>query len=331
MQVFLLILDAFDPRRLDPHLTPNLWDWANRDGAVAGTGESVMASCTYPNHASFVTGLEPERHGIHVNHVLRGNQVFGAWEVGPTVPTLFDRIGTDSIAVLGDHHLVGVMNARSAGEHWPPNGDLPGDCQLDPLGYPADDSVEPHLVRALKLKARFITGYFGSIDTYSHLHGPDSDEALAAYHRLDARLPELEAATDWDDSVVIVVSDHVQDTASDRPGIDLRSIVGEEITVIDEGSAALCGPGVKVDLALIDGVEGYRRLADGSTLVWCQRGRHFGATDWPIFRGVHGGNHTRTQLALVTGGHPQRHRLAAEVRLGPVPAPRWAQMISELI
>ena len=75
---------------------------AGTDGAAAGTGVSVMASCTYPNHASFVTGVGPEHHRIHTNHVIRDGGVKGAWEVGPGLPTLFYRLShVETAAVLG--------------------------------------------------------------------------------------------------------------------------------------------------------------------------------------------------------------------------------------
>lgn len=331
-RVFFLILDAFDPVRLSPHLTPNLWRWANADGAATGVGRSVMASCTYPNHASFVTGVRPAQHGIWTNHVIREGEVLGAWEAGPLAPTLFDSHGGEASVALGDHHLVGVMGARKAASHWPPDGALSPDVALDPLAYPADEAVLPHLVEALGSEARLVVGYFGSIDTYSHIYGPGSDEAADAYRRVDDRIGQLEEAIDWPRSAIIVVSDHVQDTAAERPGIDLRSVLGEEAIVVDEGSAALIGsmpsPGV---LRGVEGVEGWEQLADGNVLAWCERGRYFGSSEFPILKGVHGGAHTLTQLALVSGGHPARTPLAAAVNAGEVPAESWAGAIAGVL
>lgn len=331
-RIFFLILDAFDPVRLTPRLTPNLWRWANADGAATGTGRSVMASSTYPNHASFATGVPPARHGIWANHVIRHGEVAGAWAAGPLMPTVFDRYGGDAVAVLGDHHLVGVMGARAAAAHWPIDGELTPDIALDPLAYPADEAVLPPLAAALATSPRLTVGYFGSIDTYSHIYGPVSDEAEDAYRQVDNRIAHLQSAIDWNETVILVVSDHTQDTADDRPGIDLRPTVGDETIVIDEGSAALLGPlpspGV---LDEIDGVEGWMGLGDGNFLAWCERGRYFGAFESPLLKGVHGGIHTRTQLALVSGGHPARRRLTAMVNAGPVPAEAWAGAIAGVL
>jgi hypothetical protein len=72
-------------------------------------------------------------------------------------------------------------------------------------------------------------------------------------------------------------------------------------------------------------------LPDGNVLVWSEKGRFFGPFETPILRGIHGGIHTRTQLALVTGGHPARHNPAAMVNAGPVPATAWTGAISSLL
>lgn len=332
MRVFFLILDAFDPARLSPRLTPNLWRWANTDGAVAGTGRAVMASCTYPNHASFVTGVGPEGHQIYTNHVIRQGDLSGAWEVGPGQPTLFNVLAdTETEAVLGDHHLVGVMGAHGASRHWPPDGDISEVTELDLLGYPADAVVLPHLLKALDSEASFVLGYFGSIDTYSHVFGPGSEEAKESYRQIDRRLDDIDVAlrSRWDDTVIIVVSDHVQDTAEDRPGIDLRLYAGEGAIVVDEGSAALLsGVNEPSFLDTVDGVKGWEALPDGNFLTWCDPGRFFGPFDSPILKGVHGGASTRTQFAMVTGGHLSRRNFAATIAAGPVPATHWAGAIA---
>ncbi len=331
MRVLFLIIDAFDPTRLTPRLTPNLWRWANADGAVAGTGVSVMASCTYPNHASFATGAAPEDHRIHTNHVIRDGEVKGAWEVGPGLPTMFDRLShLETAAVLGDHHLVGVMGAAGAARHWPPGGDLTVVDKLDLLGYPDDVAVLPRLLVEIESGAELVLGYFGSIDTISHVYGPDSSEAIDAYRRIDEKIGEVDASlrASWDEWILVVVSDHVQDTV-DGPGIDLRAQLDGDSIVVDEGSAALVAGLVDPDvLSAVDGVEGWKQLGDGNVLVWCGRGRYFGPFDSPILKGAHGGAHTRAQLALVSGGHHERRTLAGAVATGPVPATYWAGSVT---
>ena len=69
---------------------------------MAGTGEAgwAHAALTYPNHATFVTGVAPGVHGLWSSLIpspVDGPPSAGtppplvdAWEVGPAVPTLFE-------------------------------------------------------------------------------------------------------------------------------------------------------------------------------------------------------------------------------------------------
>src|SRR5204863_230648 len=79
----------------------------------------------YPNHATFATGVDPTVHRLLANWVVVDGRPLPSNEVGPAVPTIFDACrgaGRTSTAVVGDQHLIGVMGARGADEHWPVNG-----------------------------------------------------------------------------------------------------------------------------------------------------------------------------------------------------------------
>jgi hypothetical protein len=112
---------------------------AEAGGWNRGGGVAVMPASTYPNHATFVTGVPPAVHGLWSSKIpgpapIDGPERVGthpplvdAWEVGPAVPTLFEvcgRGGRSSAAVLGDHHLVGAMGAGSADSCWPAKGEF---------------------------------------------------------------------------------------------------------------------------------------------------------------------------------------------------------------
>ncbi|HKX76752.1 MAG TPA: alkaline phosphatase family protein, partial [Acidimicrobiia bacterium] len=227
------------------------------------------------------------------------------------------------------------MGAESATRHWPPGGDITSVVPLDLLGYPADEAVLPPLTAAVGSPADLVVGYFGSIDTTSHIYGPDSAEAIEAYRSVDKKVGQLNevVSPDWEEWVVVVVSDHVQDTV-EGPGIDLRVLFPDDRAgiVVDEGSAALVSGLAETErLAEVEGVAGWRSLGDGSVLAWSDPGRYFGPLTEPVFRGIHGAEHTRTQLALVSGGSPSKQPLAAEVKRGPVPATYWSGAIEELL
>ena len=116
MRAVLLVLDAMPVRGIDPATTPVLAGLASSGGWAPQGGRAVLTSATYPNHATFVTGTDVDGHGLYANHVVRDGRVRRAWDVGPSAPTLFDACrdaGRHSMAVFGDHHLIGVMGAWS--------------------------------------------------------------------------------------------------------------------------------------------------------------------------------------------------------------------------
>ncbi|MCW2718146.1 alkaline phosphatase family protein [Pseudonocardia sp.] len=111
MNVLFLVLDGLPVRRVGRRLTPALAGLAAGGGWAPMGGVATMPSCTYPNHATFVTGTAPDSHGIHANHVVVDGRVRAAADVAPRGPTLFDACrdgGRSTLAVLGDHNLVAV-------------------------------------------------------------------------------------------------------------------------------------------------------------------------------------------------------------------------------
>ncbi len=157
------------------------------------------------------------------------------------------------------------------------------------------------------------------------MYGPDSDAALECYRDTDALLLQIREQLDWDDTVWIIVSDHDQEPLDDRPPIDLRAEFarrGLDLFALPEGSATvICGAGARDArqwLTDVDGVEGTApfHVTDPALeccLAWSSPGRAFGFEEMGTERGTHGGPRTRTQVAVVTGGHPLVTPLAAAV------------------
>ena len=77
--------------------------------------------------------------------------------------------------------------------------------------------------------------------------GPDSEEAIESYRELDSSLAVIGSAIRWDQDLVLVTSDHDQETIDPTKRIDLHAVATErglDLTVVDEGTAAmLAGPG----------------------------------------------------------------------------------------
>ena len=305
-----------------------------------------MTSATYPNHATFATGTDPTHHGVVTNWVPETGRVVPAWKRDCAVPTLFDacrRAGRTSAAVVGDQHLVGVMGARAADEHWPPDGAPPDGLELDVMGYLHDADTATALGAALDQSPDLVVAQLNGPDTAAHVHGPDADAALDAYRATDAWLPQLREHLAWDDTVWILVSDHDQETVTAREPIDLQQVLAERGTglfALPEGSAAVvCGDGASEARAWLTGVDGVAgtddlTLADPTLeccLVWSVPGAAFGFAGSPMPRGTHGGPRTRVQVAVVSGGHPAVERLARAVETRPVHAADWAPTIATLL
>jgi hypothetical protein len=345
VKVVFTVLDALPARHVGDRHTPVLATLAREAGAEPGRARSVMTAATYPNHATFATGARPRDHGIGTNFVPQTGRLVPAWELGPAVPTLFDACrtaGRSSAAVVGDQCLVGVMGARSADTHWPPDGAIPDGVRRDAHDYIDDDETIVHLLDAIDARPDLVISQLNAPDTAAHVHGPDSDAALAAYRETDARLEVLREHLDWDDTVWIVVSDHDQETVVDPEPIDLRPEFarrGLELFALPEGSATVvCGPGARAAagwLAQVDGVEGTApfHLADPtleSCLAWSDPGRAFGFTELPMEPGTHGSPRTRSQVAVITGGHPIVAALVRAASARAITALDWAPTIAAL-
>jgi hypothetical protein len=346
VKVVFTVLDALPARHVGERCTPVLTSLAREAGREPGRARGVMTAATYPNHATFATGAGPEAHGIGTNYVPHTGGFTPAWELGPAVPTVFDACraaGRSSAAVVGDQCLIGVMGARAADAHWPPNGEIPADARLDAHGYLDDADTIVELLAAVAARPDLVVSQLNAPDTAAHVHGPDSAAALDAYHETDARLTLVRDQLDWDDTVWIVVSDHDQETVVDREPLDLRPEFtrrGVDLFALPEGSATVvCGDGA-VEAARwlpeVDGVEGTApfQLADPeleACLAWCVPGLTFGFAELATEPGTHGSPRTRTQVAVVTGGHPLVPSLAREATSRSLRAPDWAPTVAALL
>jgi type I phosphodiesterase/nucleotide pyrophosphatase len=343
VKVVLLVLDAQPHRHVSPEVTPVLAGLAAAGGRAPSGGRAVLTSATYPNHASFVTGTDAVGHGLYANHVVRDGRVRRAYDVGPSAPTLFDACrdaGRTAVAVFGDHHLVPVMGAGSAASHWPQDGALPAGRRLDDYGYLHDAETIVPLCAAAAAPLDLLVSQLNGPDTAAHLHGPDSADAVAIYTQTDGFVGELVEALQpaWNDTVLLVVSDHDQTTVSDAEPIDLQAAAraaGVEATIVLEGDGAVVVGDDRLQgswLRGVDGLGGTEELAPGLRFVSAEPGRWFAPAGAEVeLKGVHGGLATRTQVAIVAGGHAAVPRLAAGLARRVPEAPDWAVTIAELL
>ncbi|MBW2383662.1 MAG: alkaline phosphatase family protein [Deltaproteobacteria bacterium] len=335
--VVLAVLDAFPHEQLDDALTPSLAALAREGGAAPRGGRAVLSASTYPNHATFVTGATPAAHRIFTSRALQNGAFVPAQDVGPQVPTIFERcraLGRRSVAVVGDQNLIGVCGAGAADTHWPPDGVLDDDAPRGRLGFGADRGVAAAVDGVEMQRADFVFLQLDEIDTERHLHGVDAPESREQCSATDAAFGEIleRLLPIWDEVVVIAVSDH--DHEAVEPGaIDLAAACRErELDVIidhDGTAAVVVGRVSDAVLLALPGVTQCAKLDLDCTLVWGDPGQQFGI-DWGL-RAQHGSPRTNRQLAVVGGGHAAAGELAARIRSQPPHATRWAKWVAELL
>jgi hypothetical protein len=347
VNVLLLILDGLSPRHVRAKGMPTLTAMAEEGGWNQAGGIAVMPASTYPNHATFVTGVAPAVHGLWSSKIPapagsthKPGSLVDAWDIGPSAPTVFDicaRDGKSTAAVLGDHHLVGAMGAAAANTCWPAGGQFDADVRRDALDYADDAVTAEQIAAAIGQGPDLVVAQLNGPDTAAHLYGPDSDEAIEAYRYNDDAIAVVHEAlaARWNDWVVMVVSDHSQEAAGPE-AIDLDAEIrtrGVDARVIRDGSAALItGEGGRDPRWLddVDAIVGVEPLADDTVVVWGRPGSAFGEQPWGV-PGIHGSPRTTPQVAVVSGGHSAVPSLVEWMETTPPPATSWARVISRLM
>ena len=336
-RILFAVLDAFPHDCMSADLTPTLWSLRHEGGWSREGGRSVLAASTYPNHATFITGVGPSEHHIFTNRAWSGEELRPAQDVGPRTETLFEACrgaGRKSLGLFGDQNLVGVCGAEKADEHWPPGGVLPEGAPRGELGYGADRAVVDALDEMDRAEAQFIFMQLDEMDTVRHLRGPLGDAVLEQGRSTDSALGQIldRFQSDWDNTLVIVVSDH--DHEAVVPGaVDLAAEVaarGLNVQVDHEGTSALVvGEITEAELLDLPGVVGKSLLSPGFNLVWGDPGQQFGV-DWGL-ASQHGSPRTMKQLVVVGGGHPAARGIGKEIETGRPSGLEWAPRIRGLL
>ena len=346
MRVLWVVIDALCVDKVTPELMPTLCE-LGADG-WSGSALGVLPATTYPNHATLVTGAAPSRHGLYANEVLVDREWVAAGSVGPSVPTVFEHLGTKGVttaAVFGDQNLVGVCAAQRASGHWPSGGVAPEGVPLGPTGYAADSAT---LAAALEMDLGdhgFAMVQLDENDAVSHVHGPDSPEARRHASAVDAVLGELlePYRPVWSDTVVVVVSDHSQERVehscaeafAEACSSEFGDPAGDgETGWYTDGTCAVvrttasASDGVRRRLEAIEVLSEVTETAPGVFCVSGGPGVLLGL-DWGQ-RGDHGASRCRTQVAVLGGGHGAVASLAGRLGASPIDSRSWAPLTLSL-
>ncbi len=184
--VFMIILDGCRPDKLSSANTPNM-DFLISKGS-AHIVETVNPSSTLPAHASIVTGVPPEVHGITWNKE-RG--------VGPKVKTIFE-LHPGKSAFLGAKKKLSDA-ARGA--------DISDFTLTDSKGV-----MNEAISLLSKGNISFMLISLPDIDRAGHKYGSGSREYIEAIEGEDALIggliEALNASYGLSNTVIIITSDH---------------------------------------------------------------------------------------------------------------------------
>ncbi len=344
-RVVLLGIDGCPIHLVSPAVTPRLWSLRGAGGLTL-EGRAPLPSSTYPCFGTLLTGCLPGRHRVRTTASRPGAVPGWGGEVRVAVPTLFDvcrAAGLRSAAVQGDHLLHAVLQTEAAGMTWPPGGRVPPEVPRDAHAYPTNDAVRPHLLAAAADPAvDFLFGQLNEGDTLGHDLGPDDPATRASYRRADRIVGEVLDALGplWQDTLVVIVSDHGMEPRTDRPPIDLLAapeVAVVAVDVVGDGGAALVrvrdGVGERAAgrvLGEVPGVAGWSDCGDGVVLAAALPGWIFSAPRLRP-RGYHGGPATARTLAAVTGGHAAVPRIARALAARPPHLADWAPTTAQVL
>lgn len=350
-RVVLISLDSFGPGHLRSDLTPCLWALAAEGGYAPDGGRCDLPSVTYPSHASMLSGRRVGNHGVRTGRAgapAPGTIPGWAGEMHVAAPTLFElcaAAGLSTAAVMGDQKLFQILNADTATSVWPPSSKVPDGVQVDRFGYATNAAIHQRALSAVSdERFAFVFAHYNETDTVGHIYGPEAPETLVCYATVDRMVGEIAASlsTDWDETVLIVLSDHGMELLPERrpfnlfDELEIQNIVVEAIS---EAGAALLRLRDSVDgehacevVARIGPVASCQLLADGVILVAAREGIVFGDGTPPKgIKAAHGGPTTTKTLALVSGGHKAVGRIADAIRQSPPHLTDWAPTIAGLL
>jgi hypothetical protein len=261
LRVLVVVLDGLEAREVGP-LTPTV-NQLKSEGTWYEEARAVFPSETLPNHAAMMTGVLPEENGIVGNDFWQGRpgEPSSTWSrVQMEDPAL---LGADTLTtrlenaceistatVLSKTYLVrlftgentaifrnpyGLRNAdnptvqRQADFHWTPPWTIPfSDHHPDPGTM---DAFRQWL-RTSPATPQFAFVNLGDIDRSGHAD-PSGVTGVSAFRQAvledsDAQLGmlvnDLKASGAWDETVMIVTSDHGMDWSVPDNLINLNSI-----------------------------------------------------------------------------------------------------------
>ncbi len=229
--LLLISFDGFRYDYLSKTDTPN-FDVFIAEGVQAKGLTPVFPSKTFPNHYSIATGLYPENSGLVGNTMydpeleqwyrIRDREAVQnpEWYNGEPIWNTAEKQGLNAGTMFWVGSEAAVQDMRPT--HWKLfDGEMPFKARID--------TVVQWLSRTDSSRVDVATLYFENVDKAGHRNGLDSDSLQHAIQQSDRLLgylkSELQKQQLWEDTNIIVLSDHGMIDLSAQKTIELDQII----------------------------------------------------------------------------------------------------------
>jgi arylsulfatase A-like enzyme len=193
-RILVISLDGARPDAILQAETPHIQALAER-GAVSWVAQTVFPPGTLPAHASMLTGLAVETHGMVWNYTRLGCQPVIA---APTFLTLAHEAGYRTAMVVGKQKLCHLAPEEGVDDYT--------------FVRDGDWGVANRTIELLEAGYDVIFAHFPNPDFFGHLTGWMSDVYLFELSNTDARVGRVLAALDEldiaDETLVFLTADH---------------------------------------------------------------------------------------------------------------------------
>ncbi len=278
LSVVVVVLDSLMPSDLDSGLMPNLQALVDA-GTVYEQSRAVFSAETIPNHVAMMTGVVPARSGIPTNNFWdKAVSPDAATDEDLSLPkeltahTLFTHIANrcpnlstgaalskkylfeifcgDEPAAEGDLSCADLTYPNDNPATYNRQPDNYWDPTSSPVYLPSPDEHTPDIATMQEALAQlpdsdFLFINLGDIDRSAHAAGAEFRLAVSADTDLQLGLlvDALQSSGRWDNTVMLVVSDHGMDYSplgldaiNVQPALDALAACGyEPMFAVDNG------------------------------------------------------------------------------------------------
>jgi predicted AlkP superfamily pyrophosphatase or phosphodiesterase len=232
-RVLVISLDGGRPDAILQTDTPNIHQLAEQ-GAVDWQAQTIFPPATLPGHASMLTGLSVEQHGLSHNDSIYPCPVLEA----PTFLTLAQQAEFHAAMVVGKGQMCQFHQSDAVDYFFERSGDR---------------SVADRALELLADDYQVIFLHFPNPDYFGHLKGWMSEAYLYELQNTDFQIGRLLAALD-EHTLVILTADH------GGHGMAHGSDIPEDMTI----PFIIAGPGVKPGTHL----QGIEITDTAATVLW---------------------------------------------------------------